>query len=104
MSNIAPISQFYLLSARGDSIIFREFRGDVKGSTSEIFFKNVKFYGGKQQEAPPLFNLDGLNYIYLKKNGLYFVMVTTENISPMYAIELLTRLTKVFKVLIPLRW
>lgn len=97
VSNIAPISQFYLLSPRGDSIIFRDFRGDVKNSTSEIFFKNVKFFGGKQQEAPPIFNLDGLNYIYLKKNALFFVLVTTENISPMYAIEVLTRLTKVFK-------
>jgi len=96
-TNIGPISQFYLLSPRGDSIIFRNFRGTIKNSTSEIFFRNVKFWGGKQQDAPPIFNLDGLNYIYIKKNGLYFVFVTTENVSPMYSIELLTRLTKLFK-------
>jgi len=42
-------------------------------------------------------NLDGINYIYMKKNGLYFVFVTRNNCSPCFAVEMLTRLTKVFK-------
>lgn len=96
-SNICPFAQFYLLSPRGDSIIYRNFRGDVRNSTAEIFFRNVKFFGGKQQDAPPVFNLEGLNYIYLKKNGLFFVVVTVDNVSPMYTMELLIRLTKLFK-------
>jgi len=91
------LSQFYLLGPRGDSIIFNEFRADLQKSTGEIFFRNVKFWKGKQQEAPPIFNLDGVNYIWLKKNGLYFVFTTVKNVSPCYCMELLIRLTKVFK-------
>jgi AP-4 complex subunit mu-1 len=90
-------SQFFVLSARGDSIIFRDYRGDLPKSTNETFFRNVKFWNGKQQDAPPIFHLDGINYMYIKKNGLYFVFTNKVNISPSYIIELLTRITKVFK-------
>lgn len=93
-------SQLYVLSPRGDSIIFRDFRHDVSKSTTEIFFRNCRFWKGKQGvagEAPPVFNLDGINYLYIKKNGLYFVFTTRENVSPSLGIELLTRLTKLFK-------
>lgn len=91
------VSQFYVMSPRGDSIISRDFRGDVAKGTGEIFFTNVKFWDGKQQDAPPVFNLDGVNYIYMKKNGLYFVFTTLSNVSPSFAVELLVRLTKLFK-------
>jgi AP-4 complex subunit mu-1 len=48
-------SQFYVLSPRGDSIIYRDFRHDVSKATVEIFFRNCKFWNGKTQEAPPVF-------------------------------------------------
>ncbi len=41
--------------------------------------------------------MDGINYLYLKKNGLYFVFTNKVNVSPTFVIELLTRITKVFK-------
>lgn len=97
MSMIGQVSQFYLLNPRGDSIIFRDFRGDIPKSTSEIFFRQVRFWQGKQQDAPPVFNYDGLNYLWLKKNSLFFVFVCKENVSPNFCIELLIRLTKLFK-------
>jgi AP-4 complex subunit mu-1 len=127
-------SQFYVLSPRGDSIIYRDFRHDVSKSTVEIFFRNCKFWNGKNQEAPPVFvrqhdneasgaeqssrderhhsdvslfsrllssscvqNMDGINYLYIKKNGLFFVFTTRHNVSPSLGLELLTRLTKLFK-------
>lgn len=94
---IGQLCQFYLLNPRGDSIIFRDFRGDIPKSTSEVFFRQVRFFGGKHQEAPPIFNYDGLNYMWLKKNSLYFVFVAKENISPNFCLELLIRITKLFK-------
>lgn len=45
----------------------------------------------------PLQNLDGINYLYIKKNGLFFVFTTRDNVSPSLGLELLTRLTKLFK-------
>ena len=94
---VGALSQFFILSPRGDSVIFRDLRRDCPKNTTENFYRNVKFWGGKVAEAPPVFNLDHLNYIYLKKNGLYFVFISRDNVSPNYAIELLIRLTKVMK-------
>jgi hypothetical protein len=91
------LSQFFILSPRGDSIIFRDLRRDAPKTTTESFYRCVKFWGGKVAEAPPVFNQDHLNYIYVKKNGLYFVFVSRENVSPNFATELLIRLTKVTK-------
>jgi len=88
------ISQFYILSPRGDTIINRDFRGDVARGTAEIFFRKVKFWTG---DAPPIFNLDGINYIFVKRNGLYFVVTTAFNVSPSYTVEMLQRMTKVVK-------
>jgi len=64
---------------------------------AEVFFRNMKFWDGKQQEAPPVFNLHGINYLWIKKNGLYFVFTSKDNLSPSFAHELLVRLTKLFK-------
>uniref|UniRef100_A0A0G4G7Y4 MHD domain-containing protein n=1 Tax=Chromera velia CCMP2878 TaxID=1169474 RepID=A0A0G4G7Y4_9ALVE len=88
------LSQVYILSPRGDTIINRDFRGDIFRGTAEIFFRKVKFWGG---DAPPIFNVDGINYIFVKKNGLYFVCVTLQNVSPTYVVELLLRVTKLVK-------
>jgi len=90
----AMISQFYILSLRGDTIITRDFRGDVVKGTAEIFFRKVKFWTG---DAPPIFNLDGVSYIFVKKAGLYFVATTSQNISPAAVVELLSTMSKVFK-------
>mmetsp|Transcript_21717 Transcript_21717/g.42674 ORF Transcript_21717/g.42674 Transcript_21717/m.42674 type:complete len:450 (-) Transcript_21717:38-1387(-) len=92
------VSQFYILSPRGDTIISRDFRNDVAKGTAEIFFHSVKFWKGDGgAEAPPCFNLDGVNYIFVKQNGLYFVCTTKYNVSPNFALELLARLAKLFK-------
>ncbi|GER55640.1 AP-4 complex subunit mu [Striga asiatica] len=50
------ISQFFVLSQRGDNIVFRDYRGDVQKGSAEIFFRKVKFWkeDGKE-EAPPVF-------------------------------------------------
>lgn len=48
-------------------------------------------------DAPPVFEIDGLNYIFIRKNGLLIACTTRFNISPSFGIELLNRTTKVFK-------
>jgi hypothetical protein len=46
------ISQFFIVSPRGDTLIFKDYRGDVPRTTSETFWRKVKF---SQGEAPPVF-------------------------------------------------
>ena len=84
---IGLLPRFYILSLRGDTIITRDFRGDVVKGTAEIFFrkaisakdackigrcigiltllscKEVKFWHG---DAPPIFNLDGVGSLEME--------------------------------------
>ena len=89
------ISQLFILSRRGDSIIYRDFRRDIKKS-NDIFFRNVNFYT-EEEIAPPFFNVEGINFIYIKTEDLYIVISTLDNSSPNYYLEILDRLIKVIK-------
>lgn len=88
------ISQFFILSARGDTIINRDFRSDLIRTTPEIFFRKVKTEKG---DSPPIFNIDGINYVYLKASGLYIVATTRHNVAPSLLLELLRRISKLIK-------
>ncbi|XP_042019816.1 AP-4 complex subunit mu-like [Salvia splendens] len=92
------ISQFFVLSQRGDNIVFRDYRRDVQKGSAEIFFRKVKFWkeDGKE-EAPPVFNLDGVNYFHVKVVGLLFVATTRTNLAPSLALELLQRIARAIK-------
>jgi AP-4 complex subunit mu-1 len=48
-------------------------------------------------DAPPVFLLDGVNYVFIRKNGLLIACATRYNMSPSLGIELLNRTAKVFK-------
>jgi len=88
------ISQFFILSGRGDTIIARDFRKEMTKETYEYFFRKVK---SMDDDTPPFFNSEGINYIYVKKSNVYFVATTMYNIMPAFIIELLERITKVIK-------
>ncbi|XP_028100933.1 AP-4 complex subunit mu-like isoform X4 [Camellia sinensis] len=92
------ISQFFVLSQRGDNIVFRVYRGDVQRGSAEIFFRKVKFWKEDgEEEAPPVFNVDGVNYFHVKVVGLLFVATTRANVSPSLVLELLQRIARVIK-------
>ncbi|XP_020100461.1 AP-4 complex subunit mu [Ananas comosus] len=92
------ISQFFVLSQRGDNIVFRDYRGEVPKGSAEIFFRKVKFWKEDEaEEAPPVFNVDGVNYIHVKVAGLLFVATTRVNVSPSLVLELLQRIARVIK-------
>jgi AP-4 complex subunit mu-1 len=88
------LSQLFVLSARGDVIITRDFRGDLVKGTNEVFFRKFKLWDG---EAPPVFSVEGVNFIYVKRNGLFFVGTTTENTSPSHIFEVLLGMIRVIK-------
>jgi len=65
----------------------------VKG-TQDIFYRKIK---SLKEGLPPIFNVDGVNFIFIKRNGLYFVCTTKFNISPAFAVEVLTRISDLCK-------
>mmetsp|Transcript_33551 Transcript_33551/g.39437 ORF Transcript_33551/g.39437 Transcript_33551/m.39437 type:complete len:130 (-) Transcript_33551:1083-1472(-) len=88
------LSQFFILSTRGDTIIKRDFRFDLGKQTSEIFFRKVKFWPG---DPPPSFNVDGVNYFFTKKFGIYFVATSKTNVAPSAIMDIIYRMMKIFR-------
>jgi AP-4 complex subunit mu-1 len=92
---MAAISQFYVLSPRGDTIISKQYRGDIVRGTADMFFRKMKFW--KKGKAPPIFLMDGINFLFVRKNGLYFVATTKFNVSASLFVDIVNRLTRLFK-------
>ena len=88
------ISQLFFLSLRGDTIIFRDFRRDINKKINEVFFRQVNL---PENEAKPVFNCEGVNFVYVRKSDMYIVLATLDNISPVYYLEILDKLQKVIK-------
>ena len=91
------LSQIFILSPRGDTIIRRDYRHDVPRSAAETFFRKVKFWGLEGEEAPPIFIVEGVNYIHIKMSGLLLCGCTRLNIAPSLGVELLQRCMQVIK-------
>lgn len=85
-----------MLSGRGDTIITRDFRQDLGGRhTAEIFFRKVKVIKG--EDPPPFFNVEGINFFFTKKFGIYFLITTKYNVSPSFVMDIMYRMIKVFR-------
>ena len=41
LSTMNPVSNFYIMSPRGDTIVSKEFRGDIAKGAAEVFFRKV---------------------------------------------------------------
>ena len=88
------ISQIFILSERGDVLINRDLRGDLIKETPEIFFRHIKL---SKTDPKPIFNLEGINYLYSKKHSIYLVATTRFNSSPSLALEILHQISVVIK-------
>ena len=88
------IAQFHVLSPRGDCIITREFSSDAPQRAADLFFRKIKFWEGG---APPTFTADKVNYAFVEKSRMYFVLVSNRPMESFWAIELLNKLIKTFK-------
>lgn len=90
------ISQFFILSPRGDVIIRRDYLGNVPKASTEVFFRSSKFWKDGE-EAPPIFLVDGVTYLHVKEGGVELVATTRDNISPSFVLEFLRRICTIIK-------
>ncbi len=95
------ISQFLIISLRGDTIISRDFTGDVHKvkTTSEVFYRKANRWSSdhSEEESPPVFCVDGVQYLYIKIGGVYFVATSRKNVSPALVLEFLSRVANIIK-------
>lgn len=88
------ISQFFILSARGDTLIMRDYRNDVSKNVPERFFREVKT---AEEQVTPTFEKDGIVFAYMKRASLYLVCTSRFNMAPSLLMEMLVRVSSVIK-------
>lgn len=74
------------MSERGDVLIFRELRGELQKETPESFFRHIKL---SESESDPIFNVDGINYFYIRQNFIYIVFTSRFDVSPSMVMTIL---------------
>lgn len=67
-------------------------------SAPEVFFRKFKFWDGGDQDAPPVFLVEGTTYLHTRDGGLHLVATTRENVSPSLVLELLKRIGSIIRV------
>lgn len=88
------ISQLFILTPRGDTVVSKDYRGDCPRGMSEIFFRKLKTYTG---DPPPIFSIENVHFIHIRRSTLHFVCTTKFNVAPAMVLELLTRIANLCK-------
>eukprot|EP01114_Cavostelium_apophysatum_P020189 TRINITY_DN669_c0_g1_i1.p1 TRINITY_DN669_c0_g1~~TRINITY_DN669_c0_g1_i1.p1 ORF type:complete len:473 (-),score=52.52 TRINITY_DN669_c0_g1_i1:646-2064(-) len=85
-ANREMFSQFFVLNLRGDTVIFKDYRGHIyqDEQTSEILYRYVSATKG---DCPPIVNIEGIHFIFTRYEGLFFVLVSRSNVSANLGLE-----------------
>ncbi|KAL7848483.1 hypothetical protein AOLI_G00232010 [Acnodon oligacanthus] len=89
------ISQVFILSSKGDHLIYKDFRGEADKDAISVFFEMVTALSGDQ--PPVVMSHKDLNFVHVRQGGLYWVASTKTNSSPFTIIEFLNRLAALTK-------
>lgn len=89
------ISQVFILSSKGDHLIYKDFRGEARSDVVSIFYEKVTSLSGDQ--PPVVMRHKDLHFVHIRQGGLYWVATTTEDSSPFTIVEFLNRFAALVK-------
>ncbi|XP_041352881.1 AP-4 complex subunit mu-1-like isoform X2 [Gigantopelta aegis] len=90
------ISEIIILSSHLEPLLKKAYRNDViNAKTTQLFQEKLKDEG--TTHVPPHFKVGTVFFFYVRRNGLYFVATSTNEMSPVCVIELLSRMYYIFK-------
>ncbi|XP_044077140.1 AP-4 complex subunit mu-1 isoform X2 [Siniperca chuatsi] len=89
------ISQVFILSSKGDHLIYKDFRGEAGSDVVSIFYEKIAALTGDQ--PPVVMSHKDLHFVHVRQGGLYWVATTTADSSPFTVIEFLNRLAALVK-------
>uniref|UniRef100_A0A8C7S9Z1 AP-4 complex subunit mu-1 n=1 Tax=Oncorhynchus mykiss TaxID=8022 RepID=A0A8C7S9Z1_ONCMY len=89
------ISQVFILSSKGDHLIYKDFRGEAGKDAVNKFYEMVTALTGGQ--PPVVMKHKELHFVHIRQGGLYWVATTKADASPFTIIEFLNRLTALVK-------
>lgn len=83
------------MDMKGKIIISRNYRGEVPMNVTECFQRKV--IDEEDSVVKPVFNVDGISYVWIQYNNLYLLAVTQRNSNAMLIATFLYRLTEVLR-------
>ncbi|XP_013885509.1 AP-4 complex subunit mu-1 isoform X2 [Austrofundulus limnaeus] len=89
------ICQVFILSSKGDRLIYKDYRGEAGNDVIDVFYEKVTALTGDQ--PPVVMTHKDLHFLHVRQGGLYWVATTTADSSPFLIIEFLNRLTALVK-------
>ncbi|XP_047234677.1 AP-4 complex subunit mu-1 [Girardinichthys multiradiatus] len=89
------ISQLFILSSKGDHLIYKDYRGEAGSDVINIFYEKVTALTGDQ--PPVVMCHKDLHFVHIRQGGLYWVATTTADSSPFTITEFLNRLSALVK-------
>ncbi|XP_004076707.1 AP-4 complex subunit mu-1 [Oryzias latipes] len=90
------IRQLFILSSKGDPLLFRDFRGETgDDDVVNVFYQKVTALPGDQ--PPVVMTLRDLHFLHIRQGGLYWVATTSADSSPFTIVEFLNRLAALVK-------
>ncbi|XP_021238846.1 AP-4 complex subunit mu-1-like [Numida meleagris] len=89
------ISQLFILSSKGDRLVYRNFRGDGRDDVTDAFYRAVTALPGDQ--APVFMAHEGQHFVHVRHGGLYVAATTAPDASPFVLVEFLNRLVTLLR-------
>lgn len=89
------ISQVFILSSKGDHLIYKDFRGEASRDVVGVFYEKVTSLSGDQ--PPVVMTHNDLHFVHVRQGGLYWVATTMVDSSPFTIIEFLNRFAALVK-------
>ncbi|ODV61105.1 Apm1p [Ascoidea rubescens DSM 1968] len=88
-------SVIYFLDSKGKPLLSRDYKGDIPSSSIEKFPLLLLESEEENSAAPPVFNYQGINYLYLVHNDLYLLALTKKNEDVLQIMLFLNRIIEV---------
>ncbi|XP_061818982.1 AP-4 complex subunit mu-1 isoform X2 [Nerophis lumbriciformis] len=89
------ISQVFVLSSKGDRLVYKDFRGNAGSDLVSGFYEKVTALTGDQ--PPVVMRHKEVHFVHVRQGGLYLVATTTADSSPFAVIEFLNRFAALVK-------
>ncbi|KAH3743407.1 clathrin-adaptor medium chain apm 1 [Pelomyxa schiedti] len=86
-------SAVFILDAKGKQLISRNFRGDVPMSMASRFI--MRLLEEDEVTMKPVINEEGITYVFVKHNGLFFLAISDRNINAMLTLTFLYKFIEV---------
>eukprot|EP01086_Lenisia_limosa_P000545 TRINITY_DN10971_c0_g1_i1.p1 TRINITY_DN10971_c0_g1~~TRINITY_DN10971_c0_g1_i1.p1 ORF type:complete len:425 (+),score=97.60 TRINITY_DN10971_c0_g1_i1:140-1414(+) len=90
-----PASAVFILDHRGKILISRNYRGDITKNDAEKFFGYIM--EEEEHNLKPIFEKEGVNYIYVKHKDVYLLAITRHNTNAAMVLLFLHKLINLFE-------